>query len=68
MVQPGCVKCFELGRVEHIQGGVASASVVEILDVAGDSHAELFHGAPLAGVEKLGPHTSPEPDPPFRTP
>ena len=60
MVQLGCVQCFELGRGEHIQGGVASAGVVEVLDVVGDSHAELFHGAPGAGVEQFGLHPPPE--------
>ena len=60
MVHLGCVQCFELGRREHIQGGVPPAVVVEILDVVGDSHAELFHGAPGAGVEQFGLHPSPE--------
>ena len=60
MVQLGCGECFELGGGEHIQGGVASARVVEILDVVGDSHAELFHGAPRAGVEQFCLHPPPE--------
>ena len=60
MVQLGCVDCFELGGGEHIQGGVASAGVVEVLDVVGDSHAELFRGAPLARVEQFGLHSPPE--------
>ena len=60
MVQLGCVQCFELGGGEHIQSGVPPAVVVEVIDVVGDSHAELFHGAPGAGVEQFGLHTSPE--------
>jgi len=39
MVQLGCVECFELGGGDHIQGGVTSARVVEVLDIVGDSLA-----------------------------
>ena len=60
MVQLGCIECFELGRGEHIQGRVATAGLVAVLDVVGDSYAELFHGAPGAGVEQFGLHPSPE--------
>ena len=44
----------------HIQGGLASAGVVEVLDVVGDGHAEFFHGSPRADVEKFGLHPCPE--------
>ena len=60
MAQLGCVESFELGGGEHIQGGVPPAVVVEVLDVVGDSYAELFYGAPGAGVEQFGLHSSPE--------
>ena len=60
MVQLGCVECFELRRREHVQFRVPSAGVVEVLNVVSDSHAELFRGAPRAGVEQFGLHTSPE--------
>lgn len=59
IVQLGSVQCFELGRAAHIQGGVPPAGVLEVLDVAGYGHAELFHGAPLSGVEQFGLHPSP---------
>jgi len=60
MVQLGCGECFALGGGEHIQGRVASTGIVEVLDVVGDSHADLFHGAPLERVEKFSLHPSPE--------
>lgn len=58
MVQLGCDECFKLGRGEHIQGVVALADAVEVLEVVGNSHAELFHGAPLPGFEEFGLYPS----------
>ena len=53
MVKLGCVECFNFGWCEHVQRGSPSAGVVGVLDVVGDGHAELFYGAPLAGVEQF---------------
>lgn len=54
MVRLGFVHNFKLGRGEHIRGGVASAGLVDVVDVVGHGHAELFDGAPLSGVEQFG--------------
>ena len=51
---------FVLDRCEHAEGGVASAAVVEHLEVLEQGVGRLEAGAPSSAVEQFGLHASPE--------
>ena len=54
------VLCFELYRAGPAERAVASAAVVEPLDVLEDRVCELDSRAPALPVEQLDLHASPE--------